>query len=64
MNKLHRYLVLIISALIVVSCALVVQDGDQQYYSKVDYLLFTGKIVNQNTGEWVNNRLVILFLKK
>lgn len=34
-----------------------------QYFDKIDYITFGGKIVNKDTGEWVNDRLVLVFLK-
>jgi hypothetical protein len=34
-----------------------------QSFDYVDCLFFAGKVINKNTGEWVNNRLILLFLK-
>lgn len=34
-----------------------------QKFNKIDRLYFAGKVVNRETGEWVNDRLVLLFLK-
>jgi len=63
MNKSHRFVAIITFILFMVGCTLSKQPENTQYFTSVDYLLFAGKVVNENTGEWANNRLVILFLK-
>lgn len=34
-----------------------------QYFDQVNCFGFGGKVINKDTGEWVNNRLVLLFFK-
>lgn len=34
-----------------------------EYFESVDCLSFGGKVINKDTGNWVNNRLILLFLK-
>lgn len=34
-----------------------------QYFNDVSCLSFGGKVVNEDTGEWVNNRLILVFFK-
>lgn len=34
-----------------------------QYFENPYCLVFAGKVINKDTGEWTNNRLILLFLK-
>jgi hypothetical protein len=56
--KLHSFSIIAFLVLATAACA-----PEASSTTNIPCLLFAGKVINKNTGEWVNNRLILLFLK-